>query len=115
MKRIIKHLSFLTTLFVLFASLPAAAYADDVSLVFASETRLTVYVDGEWSAELSDSYGFGDTATLNAPAVSGKSFSHWTADGSVITYSNPLKITMNAHTTLYAEYLSSVMGALLFV
>ena len=42
--------------------------------------------------------------TLTAPAVSGKTFSHWTADGSIVSYANPLTLTMNAHTTLYAVY-----------
>lgn len=79
----------------------------DMSLVFAPETQLTVYVDGEWSAKLSDTYGFGDKATISAPAVSGKTFSHWEADGLAISSSNPLTLTMNAHTTLYAVYGSS--------
>ena len=81
----------------------------DLNLVLAPETQLDVYVDGTWSGELSDTYAFGDTATLSAPAVSGsKNFSHWTADGSIVSYSNPLKLTMNAHTTLYAVYANSV-------
>ena len=77
----------------------------DLSLVMTPETQLTVYVDGKWSDSLSGEYGFGDTATITAPAKSGsKTFSHWEADGSVISYDNPLKISMNAHTTLYAVY-----------
>ena len=111
MKRIIKKFSFLTILVALVAVFSVTAYADepnfDMSLVLAPETRLVVYVDGECSAELSDSYGFGETAELKAPMVSGKEFSHWEADGSTISYSNPLDLTMNAHTTLYAIYKSS--------
>ena len=81
----------------------------DLNLVLAPETQLDVYVDGTWSGELSDTYAYGDTATLAAPAPSGdKSFSHWTADGSIVSYANPLKLTMNAHTTLYAVYANSV-------
>ena len=81
----------------------------DLNLVLAPETQLDVYVDGTWSGELSDTYAYGDTATLSAPAASGgKNFSHWTADGSIVSYSNPLKLTMNAHTTLYAVYANSV-------
>ena len=81
----------------------------DLNLVLAPETQLDVYVDGTWSGELSDTYAYGDTATLAAPAASGgKNFSHWTADGSIVSYSNPLKLTMNAHTTLYAVYANSV-------
>jgi len=81
----------------------------DLNLVLAPETQLDVYVDGTWSGELSDTYAYGDTATIKAPEASGgKSFSHWTADGSIVSYSNPLKLTMNAHTTLYAVYANSV-------
>lgn len=81
----------------------------DLNLVLAPETQLDVYVDGTWSGELSDTYAYGDTATIKAPATSGsKNFSHWTADGSIVSYANPLKLTMNAHTTLYAVYANSV-------
>ena len=80
----------------------------DASMVFATETRLNVYVDGQWSDTLSDSYGFGDTVTITAPSTSGgKSFAYWQADGSVISYNKTLKLTMNAHTTLYAVYASN--------
>ena len=115
MKRMIKYFSILIALVALFAVLSVAAYADepnfDPSLVFAPETQLTVYVDGEWSPALSDTYGFGDTATITAPDVSGKTFSHWTADGSIVSYANPLKLTMNAHTTLYAVYANAAPTA----
>ena len=50
---------------------PAAEEKLNMSLVMAPETQLTVYVDGEWSSDLSGSYGFGDKATISAPAVSG--------------------------------------------
>ena len=80
----------------------------DASMVFATETRLNVYVYGQWSDTLSDSYGFGDTVTITAPSTSGgKSFAYWQADGSVISYNKTLKLTMNAHTTLYAVYASN--------
>ena len=80
----------------------------DASMVFATETRLNVYVDGQWSDTLSDSYGFGDTVTITAPSTSGgKSFAYWQADGSAISYNKTLKLTMNAHTTLYAVYANS--------
>lgn len=116
MKRMIKRFSFLTVLIALFTALTVTAYASeadpfDKSLVFAPETQLAVYVDGEWSPALTDTYGFGDTATLNAPAIDGKTFSHWTADGSIISYANPLKLTMNAHTTLYAVYANAAPTA----
>ncbi|MBQ9720218.1 MAG: hypothetical protein IJV64_05935, partial [Oscillospiraceae bacterium] len=115
MKKIIKHFSFLTTLVALFALLTVVAFAADSTpapeIVFASETQLTVYVDGEWASELSGSYGFGDTATITAPDVSGKTFSHWTADGSIVSYDKSLKLTMNAHTTLYAVYANAAPTA----
>ena len=115
MKKIVKHFSFLTTLVALFALLTVAAYADETpktpDVVFATETQLTVYVDNQWSSTLSGSYGFGDTATLTAPAVSGKNFSHWTADGSIVSYDKSLKLTMNAHTTLYAVYANAAPTA----
>ena len=118
MKKIIKHFLFLTALVALFALLSVAAFADepapsiDMGLVFSSETQLTVYVDGEWSPALSDTYGFGDKATITAPEKSGsKTFSHWTADGSIISYSRELNLTMNAHTTLYAVYANAAPTA----
>ncbi len=111
MKRTIKHISLLTALVALLALLSVAAFAEetapsiDMGLVFSSETQLTVYVDGEWSSALSNTYGFGDKATITAPEKSGsKTFSHWAADGSIISYSRELNLTMNAHTTLYAVY-----------
>lgn len=46
-------------------------------------------------------------STITAPAIDGKSFSHWEADGSGISYSRELKLTMNANTTLRAVYASA--------
>ena len=120
MKRTIKHISLLTALVALFALLTVAAYAEepaapapsiDMSYVFTPQIQLTVYVDGEWSPALSNTYGFGDTAILKAPTVDGKVFSHWTADGSIVSYSNPLNLTMNAHTTIYAVYANAAPTA----
>ena len=120
MKKTIKHFLFLTALVTLFALLTVAAYADepaaqdtsiDMSYVFTPQIQLTVYVDGEWSPALSNTYGFGDKATITAPDVSGKTFSHWTADGSIVSYSNPLNLTMNAHTTIYAVYANAAPTA----
>lgn len=76
----------------------------DIRLVSAPETELNVYVDGEFSADLSDRYGFGDNVTLTAPAVNGKTFKHWEADGKPVSSSSELALTMNAHTTLRAIY-----------
>ena len=113
MRKIINYITSQTVLavmIILFAVAPAKAWAAensnqlDLSIVMAPETDLTVYVDGQYSGALSESYGFGDTATITAPEVSGKTFSHWEADGSVISYANPLKLTINAHTTICAVY-----------
>ena len=116
MKRVIKHFSFLTTLVALFALLTVAAFAADPTpapeIVFTPETQLVVYVDNQWSDTLSGTYGFGDTAVIEAPEKSGnKTFSHWTADGSIVSYANTLKLTMNAHTTLYAVYANAAPEA----
>ena len=121
MKRTIKHISLLTALVALFALLTVAAYADtpaaqdtsiDMSYVFTPQIQLTVYVDGEWSPALSNIYGFGDTAAITAPEKSGdKSFSHWMANGSIISYDNELSLTMNAHTTIYAVYANAAPTA----
>ncbi|MCR5793581.1 MAG: InlB B-repeat-containing protein [Lachnospiraceae bacterium] len=110
MKRRIKHFTWLTALVTMFAMLTVITYAvsldskDDMSLVFTPETQLTVYVDGTWDSTRSDTYAFGDYVLLSAPEVSGKIFSHWEADGSIISYNNPLELTINANTTLYAIY-----------
>ena len=121
MKRTIKHISLLTALVALFALLTVAAVAEepatpapsiDMSYVFTPQIQLTVYVDGEWSPALSNTYGFGDTVKITAPEKSGsKTFSHWTADGSIVSYSNPLNLTMNAHTTIYAVYANAAPTA----
>ena len=107
----IKYFALLTALAALFAVMSVAAFAADpetdpfdMSLVFSPETQLVVYVDGAWSADLSDTYGYGETVMLSAPSVSGKSFSHWEADGSIVSYAKELNLTVNANTTLYAVY-----------
>ncbi len=108
MKKIIRRFAPRTipaVLLVLFAVAAVTVWAAENNNSNSTKIQLTTYVDGAWSDALSDDYGFGDTATLTAPAKSGsKIFSHWEAGGSVISYSNPLKLTMNAHTTLYAVY-----------
>ncbi len=121
MKRILKYLALFAVLTALFAALSGSALADtgdpqeaeliDLDLVFSTETDLAVYVDGEWSGALSGSYVCGETAQITAPSVSGKVFSHWEANGSVVSYANPLNLTMNAHTTLHAVYADSAPTA----
>ncbi len=118
MKRFNKFFALLTALTTLFAVMNVAVYAKpivendfDMSLVFSPETQLVVYADGEWSDSLSATYGYGDSVTLTAPNIENKKFSHWEADGSVISYANPLKLTVNANTTLYAIYANSAPSA----
>ena len=120
MKKIIRRFApqtILAVLLVLFAVAAVTVWAaensnsdtkNEIDLQFSNKIQLTAYVDGAWSGGLSKDYGFGDTATIAAPVSSGsKVFSHWEADGSVISYSNTLKLTMNADTTLYAVYVGS--------
>ena len=118
MKKIIKYLALLTALTVLFAVMNVAVYAEtvednslDMSLVFSPQTQLVVYADGEWSDSLSATYGYGDSVSLTAPDIENKKFSHWEEDGSIISYANPLKLTVNANTTLYAIYRNSAPTA----
>ena len=76
----------------------------DLSTITAPQTQLVVYADGKYNAQLSNAYGYGETATVTAPDVQGKTFSYWTADGSVISTGKTLTFTMNANTTLCALY-----------
>ena len=76
----------------------------DLSTITAPQTQLVVYADGKYNAQLSDAYGYGETATVTAPTVQGKTFSYWTADGAVVSTASELTLTMNANTTLRAIY-----------
>ena len=76
----------------------------DLSTITAPQTQLVVYADGKYNAQLSDTYGYGETATITAPDVQGKTFSYWTANGSVISTGKTLTFTMKANTTLRAIY-----------
>ena len=84
---------------------PATAELLDKSTITVSQAQLVVYVDGTYSASLSDNYGCGETVSVKAPAVSGKTFSYWTTDdGAVISTDQTLTLTINAQTTLHAVY-----------
>ena len=116
MKRIRKCVAFLAALAALLTFMSVAVFAAetdplDLSLVFSPEAQLVVYVDGEWSGELSGVYGCGESVSLAAPAVAGKQFAYWQADGSVVSYNDPLKLTVNANTTLYAVYAAAKPAA----
>ena len=114
MKKYMKFFALLTAIAALFAALSVGAYADEpendplnMALTFSPETQLVVYIDGEWSDVLSDTYGYGESVTLAAPEVENKTFAYWEADGSVISYAETLKLTVNANTTLFAVYAAS--------
>jgi len=116
MKKIIKYFVLLTALAALFTFMPVVAFADNtdpfnMALIFSPETQLVVYADGEWSGALSDTYGYGENVSLTAPAVEKKTFSHWEAEGSIISYAKVLNITINANTTLFAVYASNAPTA----
>ena len=76
----------------------------DLSYITTPETQLTVMVDGSYSAQLSDAYGYGEKVTVKAPSVAGKTFSYWAADGTVISTDKELTLTMKANTKLQAVY-----------
>lgn len=77
----------------------------DLSTVTAPQTQLVVFVDGKYSGQLSDTYGYNETVSLTAPDMPGKTFSYWTTnDGAVISTSADLTLTMKAHTKLRAVY-----------
>ena len=84
----------------------------DMSTVTAPQTQLVVYVDGDYSAALSDSYGYNEKVTVTAPTVQGKTFSYWQADGgTVVTTDADLTLTMKANTTLRAVYGAATVPA----
>ena len=83
----------------------------DLSTITAPQTQLVVYADGKYNAQLSDTYGYNETVSLTAPDVQGKTFSYWTADGSVISTGKTLTFTMNANTTLRAVYGAAAVPA----
>ncbi len=84
----------------------------DLSTITAPQTQLVVYVDGEYSGQLSDTYGYNETVSLTAPNMDGKTFSYWTTDdGTVIPAAATLTITMKANTTLRAVYGAAAVPA----
>ena len=72
----------LLVLCAMMAMICVPAYADDeviidTSLLMFGSANLTVYVDGEISNALSDTYTPYDVVTVKAPNVSGKTFNYW--------------------------------------
>ena len=91
----------LLILCVMAAMMCVPAFADDVSidmsLLMFGRAALTVYVDGEISETLSDVCVPGDSITLTAPDVTGKTFTHWAdSEGKILSYNNELTMTIYA-------------------
>ena len=74
---------------------------------YTDMANLLTYVDGSLSGELSGLGVAGETWTLTAPDVEGKTFSHWAlnaADGTVVSTRNPYRLAVYVNTALYAVY-----------
>ena len=77
----------------------------DPLLILTPEANLTVFVDGTANTGLSDKYPYEETVTITAPAVSEKTFLYWTnGEGTVISCSNDLTLTMYSDTIVNAVY-----------
>lgn len=85
---------------VLAAAPPAISYSRIASL--------EVYVDGALSSDLSqNNVVCGEVVKLTAPAVGGKTFSHWAFDssaGTVASTRNPWQFALQSNTKVYAVY-----------
>ena len=79
-----------------------------VPIMVENVADLIVYVDGELDPSLSRANMIaGDVVTLTAPAVEGKTFSHWavgSADGPVASRQQTYMLGVKADTVLYAVY-----------
>ena len=81
----------LLVLCAMMAMICVPAYAEeevivDTSLLMFGSANLTVYVDGEISNALSDTYTPYDVVTIEVPNVTGKTFTYWANDkGNIIT------------------------------
>ena len=79
------------------------------SIIFNDMTYLDVYVNAQWHGELSGSYSYNDTVSIEAPAsIDGKNFSYWKANDMILSFDPSLTFTINANTILYAVYGESV-------
>ena len=89
-----------------------AARAEDessrFSISYSRVADLKVFVDGEPSGDLSQNdIVCGEIVRLTAPAVAGKTFSHWAfdrADGTAASTRATFRFTLNGNTTIYAVY-----------
>ena len=88
--------------------LGVGAVKADFSVSYSRVASLEVYVDGALDAELSqNTVVCGEVVKLTAPAVSGKTFSHWAfggADGTVASTRNPWQFALQSDTEVYAVY-----------
>ena len=99
------------TLFYSYAASSQEDSGSDLLLsTYTDMANLMTYVDGELSGDLSGLCRAGETWTLTAPVVSGKTFSHWALNdpenGVVVSTQNPYQIAVYVNTTLYAVYTS---------
>ncbi|MDY6399576.1 MAG: InlB B-repeat-containing protein [Synergistales bacterium] len=107
----------LLVLCVMMAMICVPAYADDevtidTSLLMFGSANLTVYVDGEVSNSLSDTYTPYDVVTIEAPNVTGKTFNYWANnEGNIISYNRELTLNIYANTVLNAVYSTGTVTA----
>jgi hypothetical protein len=84
----------------------------DELLVFDTKVELKVYINGDFSGKLSDTYTFDTDINLAAPeTASGKNFSYWEAEGNILSYDRNIKLSLTANTTLNAVYGKNVTAA----
>lgn len=93
---------------VMIIALGAGAVKADFSASYSRVARLEVYVDNNLNSNLSmNSVVCGEVVRLTAPAVGGKTFSHWafeSAGGTVASSRSTYQFAINADTKLYAVY-----------
>ena len=112
MKKTHKILTVLLTLCMVCVLSSASAFAAAPSpailnpeLVFSPQTTLSVFVDGEASDVLTDNYPYGESVSVTAPDITGKTFRYWTnAEGSIISYDSNLTLNMYTNTAVNAVY-----------
>ncbi|MBR0233271.1 MAG: InlB B-repeat-containing protein [Synergistaceae bacterium] len=107
----------LLVLCAMMAMICVPAYAEeevivDTSLLMFGSANLTVYVDGEVSNSLSNTYIPYDVVTVQAPDVTGKTFNYWANnEGNIISYNKELTLNIYANTVLNAVYSTGTVTA----
>lgn len=100
------------SLIIVLSASAVAVYADaeneSFSISYSRVADLTVYVDGSPSGDLSQNdIVCGEIVRLTAPAVDGKTFSHWSFDsaaGTIASTRETFRFTLNGNTRIYAVY-----------